>query len=246
MQYSAIKKPRFKTLKKIFFLYYRYSITDFFSAYSSLKKFKSSKWRNIKNLSFFIRSKYVKFNKLKYYTHKRAKKRNRLPYISQNRSFLLYTFRVGKYKKKLYRSMLNYFFNLKIFGLKNKSDFKKTFKPLIKKTKGYKTHFFKTLILNQDNKINLFLFRHYFTSSLEQSRLFLQKKNYILIDNKFGIKGSVFKNKKIKKGSLFILKKLKNYHQSTLLKDFFFFKKKKLNLNLRSTILKSNLLNKIK
>lgn len=213
------KKPRFKTLRLIFFKYYRFSITDFFGRFSSLKKFKSSNWKKIKKNSFFLRKKNSKSISLKnnnVYLSNFIK--YRFNYIAQNQSFLLYTRFAGKKKKRYITDMYNFKLNMKLFNFKNKIQTYKNINPIIFKSKGNKYYLFKNLIKKIDNKLSLFLFRHYFMNTLNQSENFIKQK-YIKVNLE------IFKNPRrdyISYGSFLniFLTKIEKNKNTYFLKDF--------------------------
>ena len=167
-------KPRFKTLKKIFYSYYRFSITDFFTKFISLLKYKNKSWQQIKNWSFFLNTKSNNFlYKLK---------KPRFNYIIQNQSCLVYTKMAGHKKKRYTTDILNSKFNMKLLGFYNMSHVWKNFGNILKKSKGNRNLLFKYLILNIENKDKNFIFRSYFTNTLNQSNAFT-KQNYIFFND---------------------------------------------------------------
>lgn len=199
-------KPRYKSVKKIFFSYYRFSITDFFSKFTSLLKYQNKNWQQIKNWSFFLNTKSNNFLL-------KAKKA-RFNYIMQNRSCLIYTKVAGHRKKRFVTDTYNSKFNMKLFGLYNNSHVKKNFGTILKKSKGHRNLFFKNLVTHLDNKFHLFLFRHYFVNSINHGTS-ITRQNLINLNDI----SHVNKNKKLTLGSIFNLN-VSSINHLDLLKDF--------------------------
>jgi len=198
-------KPRFKNLKKVFFSYYRFSITDFFSRFTSLLKYKNKSWQQIKSWSFFLNT---KSNNFLFKT-----KKPRFNYIMQNRSCLIYTKVAGHRKKRYLTDVYNAKFNMKLFGLYNQAHVHKAFGSILKKSKGNRNFIFKNLILTLDNQFHLFLFRHYFVNTISHGTALTKQHQIFMNDQKI-----VQRNSFLNKGSIFKLN-INTISQLDLLKD---------------------------